>query len=47
MVYIAIVIGYCLALFLLIRLFDAIHHWDEDVEVMMDEMRKELKKKAA
>ncbi|MFZ1979333.1 MAG: hypothetical protein WAV76_15365 [Bacteroidota bacterium] len=47
MVYIAIVIGYCLALFLLIRLFDAMHHWDEDVDEMMDEIHKELKQKAA
>jgi hypothetical protein len=47
MIYLAIVIGYCLALFLLIRLFDAIHHWDEDADEMMNEVQKELKKKAA
>jgi hypothetical protein len=47
MVYLAIVIGYCLLLFLLIRFFDSIHHWDDDVEEMMGEIQAEVKKRAA
>ena len=47
MVYFAIVLGYCLALFLLIRLFDAVHRWDENDEQMMNSFKNELQKKAA
>jgi hypothetical protein len=47
MVYLAIVLGYCLALFLLIRLFDAIHKWDEENERMLNSFDNEMRKKAA
>jgi hypothetical protein len=45
MLYIALVLGYCLALFLLMRLFPALRNWDNDVDAMMNEMRKEFKEK--
>ena len=47
MLYLAIVLGYCAALFLLVRLFDVVHQYDEDSKRLMDAMEHELKKKAA
>jgi hypothetical protein len=47
MVYLAIVIGYCLLLFLMVRLFHALHGWDEDVRAMTGEMRTGITKRAA
>ena len=47
MVYFAIVLGYFLALFLLVRLFDLVHRWDEEDERMLDSFNNEMRKKAA
>jgi hypothetical protein len=45
-VWLCIGLGYCLALFLLIRAFDLIHQWDEKDERLFDSFSNELRKKS-